>query len=278
MPNILLRGKIIDFSSPLVMAIINCTPDSFFAASRCVGEYALIDAVETALKEGADIIDLGGYSTRPGAEFVTPDVEWERIKEALTVIRQRFPQTVISVDTFRASVAECAVKEFDVDIINDISGGTLDDNLLPTVAKLNVPYILMHTRGTPQTMQQFTQYDNLIGDMLVYFSEKITLLRQLGFTSDIIIDPGFGFAKTMDQNYELLKYLSVFDRFKMPILAGVSRKSMVCKLLDCEPSEALNGTTVVNTLALLHGANILRVHDVRQAVEAIKITQKMMWA
>lgn len=265
------RGKIIDTSTPAVMAIINITPDSFYAGSRKQEEEEIVRSVRKALDDGAAIIDLGAYSTRPGADTVSPDEEMRRMRLALTAVRSAFPDTTVSIDTYRACVAEMAVSEFSADIINDISAGTLDEAMFPTMARLQVPYIMMHMRGTPQTMQQMTQYDDLIPDILRFFAERTERLRSAGFDREIIIDPGFGFAKTTEQNFELLDNLSVFQCFKAPILVGISRKTMIWKTLGITPDEALNGTTALNCFALDRGADILRVHDVKEAVEAVRL-------
>lgn len=268
---IVLRGKIYSLHSPLIMAIINVTPDSFFEGSRTLAASDILSRAEKAIAEGAHLLDIGAYSTRPNADFVTPEEEWQRMESALKIIRRAYPNIPLSIDTFRASVAERAVKEFGVDMINDISGGSLDSDMFPTVAQLNVPYVLMHTRGTPRTMVQMTDYDHIVADILKYFAEKIEHLRTLGFSSDIVLDLGYCFAKTTEQNYTLLASQSIFETFGLPILTGVSRKSMINKVLQITPQEALNGTTVLNTIALLNGANILRVHDVKAAVETVKI-------
>lgn len=265
------RGKIIDTSTPAVMAIINITPDSFYAGSRKQEEEEIVRSVRKALDDGAAIIDLGAYSTRPGADTVSHDEEMRRMRLALTAVRSAFPDTTVSIDTYRAYVAEMAVGEFGADIINDISAGTLDEAMFPTMARLQVPYIMMHMRGTPQTMQQMTQYDDLIPDILRFFAERTERLRSAGFDREIIIDPGFGFAKTTEQNFELLDNLSVFQCFKAPILVGISRKTMIWKTLGITPDEALNGTTALNCFALDRGADILRVHDVKEAVEAVRL-------
>ncbi|MDR0829975.1 MAG: dihydropteroate synthase [Prevotellaceae bacterium] len=272
--NIVLRGNFFDFSEPIAMAIINITPNSFFAESRCNEEKAIVEHAEKAISDGAKILDIGGYSTRPNADFVSEDEEKQRVSYALNIIRKKFPDVIISVDTFRAKVAEMAVNQYDADIINDISGGMLDEKMFETVAKINRPYILMHTRGTPQEMQNLTDYDDLVADILKYFAEKIEKLRNLGFTSDIILDLGFGFAKTTEQNYLLMRNIKAFECFNAPMLVGVSRKSMINNVLGTTPATALNGTTVLNTFALLNGADILRIHDVKEAVEAIKIISK----
>ena len=272
--NIVLRGNFFDFCPPIVMAVINITPDSFFSESRCNEEKTLIERAEKAVNDGAKILDIGGYSTRPNADFVSEEKEIHRVGSALKIIRSKFPDIPISVDTFRAKVAEMAVNQYDIDIINDISGGMLDENMLPIVAKINRPYVLMHTKGTPQNMQQLTDYEDLTSDILKYFSEKIEKLRNLGFTSDIIIDLGFGFAKTTEQNYQLMRELPVFECFNAPILVGISRKSMINNVLGTTPQDALNGTTALHTIALLQNANILRAHDVKEALETIKIVEK----
>lgn len=255
------------------MAIINITPDSFYSESRTPDKDTYLQAVERALSEGADLLDIGGYSSRPGADFVSEQEEIDRIGESIRHIRHYFSEVPISVDTFRGAVAQMAVQECGADIINDISAGILDHTMLPIVAQLNVPYIMMHMRGTPQTMQKMINYDDLVAEILIYFSEKIATLRALGFTSDVIIDPGFGFAKSTEQNYELLRKMRIFEAFDAPLLVGISRKSMIYKPLNITPQEALNGTTVLNTIALMQGANILRVHDVKAAVEAVRLTQ-----
>lgn len=271
---IVFGGDVVDLSSPVVMAIVNATPDSFYAGSRHVQDDALMRTVDRAVADGAAILDVGGCSTRPGTAVPMAEEEWRRVSWALALIRAKYPTFPISVDTFRASVAERAVAEFGVGMINDISGGELDAEMLPTMARLQVPYVLMHSKGTPQTMQQLTDYDDMIPEMLRYFAAKIERLRQLGFDKEIVIDPGFGFAKTVEQNFELLRCLKVFGTFRLPVLAGLSRKSMLFKTLDVQPETALNGTTAANMLALVGGASILRVHDVREAVETIKIYER----
>ncbi len=255
--------------SPKVMGILNVTPDSFFDGGRYNDDERLLTRVGTMLQEGADIIDIGGYSTRPGAEEVSEEEEITRVGKAVDIVLKEFPDTVISVDTFRSSVAREAVLR-GAALINDISGGTLDDQMFPTVAKLNVPYILMHMRGNPKTMNKLTQYDNLLSEMVTFLQEKVSNLQRAG-VKDIIIDPGFGFAKTIQQNFEILKNLRYFDILELPLLVGVSRKSTIYKSLQIAPEEALNGTTVLNTIALMNGASILRVHDVKEAVEAVKL-------
>ena len=263
-----------DLSRPQVMGIINVTPDSFYAGSRTQTEMALARRVEQVVAEGASILDIGGYSSRPGAADVSPEEEMARLRRGLEVIRRVHPEAVVSVDTFRAAVARQCVEEYGVALINDISGGEMDAEMFPTVAALGVPYILMHMQGTPQTMQQAPHYDHLLRDVFLYFARKVQQLRDLG-AKDIILDPGFGFGKTMEDNYALLAHLDEFGIFGLPLLVGVSRKSMITRLLGITPDDALNGTTVINTLCLTKGAHILRVHDVRQAVEAVRLVQAM---
>ncbi|GAA4291236.1 dihydropteroate synthase [Aestuariibaculum suncheonense] len=267
------KGQLIDLSTPKVMGILNITPDSFYDGGTHKNEADILSHVETMLTEGATFIDVGAYSSRPNAAFVSETEELQRITPIIDVILKTFPDTLISVDTFRSAVAKQAI-ESGAAIINDISAGLLDDNMLPTVADLHVPYIMMHMRGTPQTMQQFTQYENITKDILFYFSERIAAARALGIV-DIIVDPGFGFSKTLDQNYELLKHLELFKMTDKPFLVGVSRKSMIYKYLDTNPQEALNGTSILNTIALQKGAAILRVHDVKEAVECVKLNEHL---
>ena len=268
------NGRLMDLSRPQVMGIINVTPDSFYAGSRTQTEMALARRVEQVVAEGASILDIGGYSSRSGAADVSPEEEMARLRRGLEVIRRVHPEAVVSVDTFRASVARQCVEEYGVALINDISGGEMDAEMFPTVAALGVPYILMHMQGTPQTMQQAPHYDHLLRDVFLYFARKVQQLRDLG-AKDIILDPGFGFGKTMEDNYALLAHLDEFGIFGLPLLVGVSRKSMITRLLGITPDDALNGTTVINTLCLAKGARILRVHDVRQAVEAVRLVQAM---
>lgn len=255
--------------TPKVMGILNVTPDSFFDGGKYHNEAGLLSRVETMLKDGADFIDVGGYSTRPGAEVVSEAEEIKRVVNAIDVILKAFPDTVISVDTFRAKVAQESVSH-GAALINDISAGTLDDKMFEIVADLNVPYILMHMRGNPRTMNKLTQYDNLLMEMVTFLQKRVSNLREAG-VKDIIIDPGFGFAKTIRQNYEILKNLNYFEILELPILVGISRKSTIYKSLQIEPAEALNGTTVLNTIALMNGASILRVHDVKEAREVTKL-------
>lgn len=267
-----LRGRLTEITSPQVMGIVNVTPDSFYAQSRKQTAQEIREQVDRMLAEGADMIDLGAYSSRPGAADVSPEEEMDRLARALDLIRERHPETIISVDTFRARVARECVERYGVDIINDISGGELDPEMFETAAGLNVPYILMHMKGTPQNMQEAPHYDHLMSEMLQYFAERIDRLHLLGL-NDIILDPGFGFAKTLGHNYQLMKHLGELHTLGLPLLVGVSRKSMIYRLLDSTPQEALNGTTVLNTLALTQGASILRVHDVKAAREAVKIVE-----
>ncbi|MBP5687177.1 MAG: dihydropteroate synthase [Muribaculaceae bacterium] len=264
-----LHGKLVEIDRPWVMGILNATPDSFFSESRVMEEGAIAQRARAMVVEGADILDIGAYSTRPGAEEVTPVEEMKRLDMAVKAVRGSVGDDVIlSVDTFRADVARHCVEELGVDIINDISGGDLDTEMYSTVAQLQVPYIVMHTRGTPATMQQFTNYDgDVAAVVLEELARKIDTLHQMG-VNDVIADPGFGFAKTVEQNYRLLSCLEVFHALEVPLLVGVSRKSMIQKVLNCTAQEALNGTTVINTIAMMKGAHIIRVHDVKAAVEA----------
>lgn len=270
-------GRLLDLSQPQVMGILNVTPDSFYDGSRCPDMTAVAKRVETILSEGADMIDVGGYSSRPGCVDVSVDEEKRRLAIGFEAIRRLSPDAVISVDTFRAEVARWSVEEWGVQIINDISAGELDADMFDVVAQLRVPYIMMHMRGTPEAMmqQQYLHYDDVVADVLQYFAAKIDLLAYMG-VNDIIIDPGFGFSKTVDDNYRLMRHLDEFARLGLPLLVGISRKSMIYKLLDVTPAESLNGTTALNVMALLGGAHILRVHDVKQAVEAVKIVGKTL--
>lgn len=267
-----LRGRLTEISPPKVMGIVNVTPDSFYAQSRKQTAREIGEQVNKMLDEGADMIDVGAYSSRPGASDVSPEEEMNRLARALDIIREQHPEVIVSVDTFRAKVAQECVERYGADIINDISGGDLDPEMFETAAALNVPYILMHMKGTPQDMQKAPCYNHLMSEMLQYFAERIDRLHLLGL-NDIILDPGFGFAKTLGHNYQLMKHLSELHTLGLPLLAGISRKSMIYRLLDSTPQEALNGTTVLNTLALVQGASILRVHDVKAACEAVKIVE-----
>ena len=268
-------GKLMDLSEPQVMGILNITPDSFYSESRKNTEEEIVGRVNAILAEGGSIIDVGAYSSRPGADNISAEEEKDRLRGALQILRRTAPEAVVSVDTFRADVARMCVEEYGVQIINDISGGQLDPQMFETVAALGVPYVLMHMKGNPQTMQQEPHYEDLLTEMLQYFGSKVQRLHELG-VKDIILDPGFGFAKTMDHNYELMNRLQDLSVLELPLLVGVSRKSMIYKLLDGTPEGALNGTSVLNTLALLKGASILRVHDVKAAVEVVQIVKKML--
>ena len=268
------NGSLLDLSQPRVMGILNVTPDSFYAGSRTQTEAEIVRRVRQIVSEGAAIIDIGAYSARPNADNVSSREEMERLRMGLKILFEIQPDAVVSVDTFRADVARMCVEEYGVAIINDIAAGEMDTDMFHTVAALNVPYIMMHMQGTPQSMQQHPHYDNLLKEVFLYFARKVQQLRDLG-VKDIILDPGFGFGKTMEHNYELLSHLEEFRIFELPLLVGVSRKSMIYRLLDITPQEALNGTTVLDTICLLKGADILRVHDVKEAVETVRIVQAM---
>ncbi|MBO5016639.1 MAG: dihydropteroate synthase [Bacteroidaceae bacterium] len=268
------NGQLMELQSPQVMGILNITPDSFYAGSRKQTEADILSRTRQILEEGASIIDIGAYSSRSNAEHISPDDEMQRLRTALHLINRDFPDAVISIDTFRADVARMCVEEYGAAIINDISAGQMDEQMFTTIAQLGVPYIIMHMQGTPQDMQTNPHYENLLKEVFFYFSEKIQRLRDLG-VKDIILDPGFGFGKTLEHNYQLMNHLEEFSVFDLPLLVGISRKSMIHKLLGNTPEEALNGTSILNTIALLKGANILRVHDVKAATEAIAIVQKM---
>lgn len=271
-----INNQLTTLDRPLVMGILNVTPDSFFAASRTSATDAeqLRLRVRNMLDEGADIIDIGAYSTRPGADEVSADEEMRRLATALDIVRQEAPDAWLSVDTFRAEIAQNCVRDYGVNLVNDISGGTLDRAMFHTVARLGVPYVLMHLQGTPRTMQLNPHYDDPVAEVIEWLARRAQRLRELG-AHDIILDPGFGFGKTLEHNYTLLDKLDYFHELELPILVGVSRKSMIYRLLETDPDRALNGTTVVNTIALLKGAHILRVHDVRAAVEAVRIVETM---
>ena len=263
------KGQLIDLEIPKVMGILNVTPNSFFDGGKYDNDLEMLKRVESMLNEGADFIDIGAYSSKPSAEFVSENEEMDRIAPAVEKIIKNFPDVLLSIDTFRSEVARICI-ENGAAIINDISAGGLDPKMFETAAKLKVPYIMMHMRGNPKTMQSLTDYDDIVKEMLFYFSEKITLARSFGI-DDLIVDPGFGFAKTTAQNLEVLKKMELFQITGLPILAGLSRKSMIYKTLGNSANEALNGTTVLNTVALSKGAKILRVHDVKEAVETIKL-------
>lgn len=268
-----IKGKLLSLESPIIMGIVNITPDSFYVNSRAQSEKDIIERVHQIIDEGGKIIDIGAQSSNPKSPFLEQEEEKKRLAFALDVIRREFKSNlIISVDTFYADIAKYCVLECGVDIINDISGGQIDNEMFPTISQLNVPYILMHMRGTPQTMQSLTRYENFIPEVFYYFSEKIAQLNQLG-VKDIIIDPGFGFSKTTDQNFELMGALKGFSIFEEPLLVGISRKSMIYKTLDTDAENSLNGTTVLNTYAINNGANILRVHDVKACKEAIVLSQ-----
>lgn len=265
-------GKLIELERPIVMGILNATPDSFYNASRMEGEKEIAHRALQIISEGGDIIDVGAYSTRPGADEVTLEEEMNRLRYALDIVTKVAPEAIISVDTFRADVAKMCVEECGAHIVNDISGGTMDRRMFRTVAHLGVPYVLTHIQGTPQTMQQQCQYKDLIADIMLYFSQCVNDLRALG-VKDIILDPGFGFGKNLEQNYALVHHLDDFSEFGLPLLVGVSRKSMIHQLLGVTPAESLTGTIALQTVALTKGANIIRAHDVREAVESISIVQ-----
>ncbi len=268
------RGKLIDLSSPLVMGIINLTPDSFFYGSRFQSKEEVLKRAEEILEEGGSIVDLGACSTRPGADLVTIDEEIKRLMPVLELIRKKFPELIISIDTYRSEVAKKTVLEGEADIINDISGGEMDEKMHETVAAIKVPYILMHMQGTPSNMQNSPTYKDVVSDISLWLSKKVDKLKLLGI-ADIIIDPGFGFGKTIAHNYQLLSHLEEFALFELPLMVGLSRKSMIYSFLNTKVGDSLNGSTVLNTIALMKGANILRVHDVKEAVESIKLVTKL---
>lgn len=269
-----IKGDLFPLDRPVVMGILNVTPDSIFAGSRKRTETEITTRIEEILAQGGDWIDIGGYSSRPDATPVTADEEMRRLELGLEILRHDYPSVPVSVDTFRADVARCCVEKYGVAMINDISAGELDPEMFRTVADLKVPYIMMHMRGTPQTKDSLTDYTNLMDEIMLYFAEKVRQLRLMG-VSDLILDPGFGFSKTLEQNYELMAHLREFGIFDLPILVGISRKRMIYQLLGGSPEESLNGTTALHTYALLNGADILRVHDVKEAVEAVRIVQKI---
>ena len=268
------NGKLMDLSEPQVMGILNVTPDSFYAESRAETEKSIVERLHQIMDEGASIVDIGGYSSRPGAQEVSAAKEMERLRMGLELIRQHHPEAIVSVDTFRADAARMCVEEYGAALINDISAGQMDEQMFPTIARLDIPYVIMHMKGTPKDMQICPQYDHFLKEIFYFFSEKVQKLRDLG-VKDIIIDPGFGFGKTLEHNYQLMNHLEEFKLFELPILVGVSRKSMIYKLLETTPEEALNGTTALNAIAIQKGAHILRVHDVKEAVETVKIIGKM---
>ncbi|HOX73790.1 MAG TPA: dihydropteroate synthase [Bacteroidales bacterium] len=267
-------GKLIDLTIPKVMGIINITPDSFYNGSRASGDAEVIALAEKMLRDGADILDIGGYSSRPRADDITVEEESRRVLNAISLVRKEFPGAIISVDTFRAEVAQKAVSVHGANIINDISGGETDEKMFEVVARLNVPYIMMHMKGNPRTMQDNPQYEDVVADILMWFGKRIVKLQDKG-VKDIIIDPGFGFGKTIKHNFDMLERLGDFAIAGLPLLVGISRKSMIWKSLSITPDEALNGTSVLNTVALLKGADILRVHDVKEAVQAVRLIQML---
>ena len=267
------KGHLIDLSTPRIMGILNVTPDSFYDGGKFRSDTTMLKQVEKMLSEGATFIDIGAYSSRPNADHISEDEELSRSIPVIELLIKEFPDILLSVDTFRSRIASEGIRA-GASLINDISGGDIDQDMFETIGRLQVPYILMHMVGTPQNMQQHVNYDDLVKDMIHYFSKKIFKLRQLG-VNDLIIDPGFGFSKTLDQNYELLQKMELFSTLRLPILAGLSRKSMLYKLLETDASNALNATTVANSIALSKGAGILRVHDVKEARETIMIFEKM---
>ncbi|MFV5700732.1 dihydropteroate synthase [Flavobacterium sp. XS2P12] len=267
------KGQLIDLSTPKVMGILNVTPNSFFDGGKYKNENEILSQVEKMLIDGATFIDLGAYSSKPSAEFVSEQEEISRIVPAIDLILKHFPETILSIDTFRSEVAKASI-ENGAAIINDIAAGNLDDKMFGIIAKYNVPYIMMHMRGNPQTMQKLTNYEDIVKEMLFYFSELIAKARSFGI-NDLIIDPGFGFAKTIEQNYEVFQKMELFKMLELPLLIGISRKSMIYKSLNTNVEKALNGTTVLNTLALTKGAKILRVHDVKEAMECVTLFNKI---
>lgn len=270
-----IKGELRDFSTPWVIGIVNVTPDSFWAGSRTFEAQAIRERVAAIRDAGAQGLDIGGYSSRPGADDVSPEEEYRRVAMALEAVAREWPEAVVSVDTFRASVARRCVLEHGADMINDISGGDLDPAMFETVAETGASYVLMHTRGTPGTMQSLADYGDVTAEVITDLAFKAARLERLG-VNDILIDPGFGFAKTLDQNYELMAHLDDFAAMGYPLYIGISRKSMIYRLLGITPAESLNGTTVLNTIALMHGASVLRVHDVEPALQAVAITSKLM--
>ena len=267
------RGSLLDLSQPRIMGVLNVTPDSFYDGGRYFQEKAVSEQLDKLIVEGADIIDVGGYSSRPGADHIPISEERDRIRPVLDLIRKKHPGQIVSVDTFRAEIAREVVEDYQVDIINDISAGEMDPPIFDAIAELQVPYIMMHMKGTPQDMKERAHYEDMMKEIMDYFSGKYDQLRKLG-VNDIILDPGFGFGKTVQHNYQLLYNLNQFKIFELPVMVGISRKSMIYKTLDITPDESLNGTTVLNTIALMNGANILRVHDVKEAREVIALVEK----
>ena len=270
------NGQLIDMTEPQVMGILNITPDSFYDGGKYINGASILSKVQHMLAEGADMIDIGAYSSRPGAQHITLEEEWERLASALELVRKDKPDALLSVDTFRSEIAKRAVREFEVDIVNDISAGEMDENMFATIAELNVPYIIMHMKGTPQNMQQNPDYKkDVVFEVIDFLAEKKRQLSLMG-VHDVIVDPGFGFGKNLEHNYMLMNRLEEMKLLELPILVGVSRKSMIYKLLGTTAQEALNGTTALNMMALQHGANILRVHDVKEAKECIRIFNQVL--
>lgn len=263
------KGNLIDLSTPKVMGILNITPNSFYDGGKFQEATVILNQVEKMLNEGATFIDIGAYSSKPNADFVSKEEELQRILPVVQQIINQFPEVILSIDTFRAEVAKQCILN-GAALINDISAGHLDEKMLPTIAELQVPYIMMHMKGNPLTMQSLAHYDDIVKEMIYYFSERIFEARKLGI-NDLIVDPGFGFAKTLEQNYEVMQKLDIFKQLELPLLVGISRKSMIYKTLETSAQEALNGTTFLNAIALEKGANILRVHDVKEAVEGVKL-------
>lgn len=268
------KGNLIDFSTPKVMGILNITPDSFYDGGKFVSDTLILRQVEKMLQDGATFVDIGGQSTRPSSEFLTAEVELSRVLPIVELLLPNFPEILLSIDTFYSRVADECIKS-GAALINDISAGSLDDKMMQVIANHQVPYIMMHMRGTPQTMQQMTNYEDLVKEILFYFSQKIAKARSLGI-NDLILDPGFGFAKTIVQNFELLQKMDLLQIADLPILIGISRKSMIYKTLETTPEKALNGTAILNTIALTKGASVLRVHDVKEAVECVKLTSLLV--
>ena len=269
-----IKGQLIDFSVPKVMGVLNVTPDSFYDGGRYTVEGKIVSKVEKMILEGVDFIDIGAYSSRPGAAVISYEEELKRLSETMELLRSGFPESIISIDTYRSGIARKMVEEYGANMINDISAGDMDKEMFCTIADLQIPYVMMHMQGIPQTMQKNPKYDNVVKDILSVFAGKVEELKLLG-VDNVILDPGFGFGKTLDHNYELMNGLEQFSVLNKPIMVGVSRKSMIGKFLGCTPDEALNGTVVLNTIALMKGVDILRVHDVKEAVEAIRIVKKL---
>jgi dihydropteroate synthase len=269
-----LAGEFIDLINPIVMGVLNVTPDSFYDGSKYLAEESILKRAAQILNEGGSIIDIGAYSTRPGSKEISVEEELQRLIPAFKIVRSNFPNALLSLDTFRSAVAYFIVSEYGPCIINDISGGTMDGNMFETVARLKVPYVLMHIKGTPETMQKNPVYPDVVNEIIMFLSGRVQQLKLLG-VNDVIIDPGFGFGKLLSHNYEIINRLDSFKIFKFPLMIGVSRKAMIWKLLEITPEESLNGTTALNTLALLGGADILRVHDVKEAVQVCKIVSKL---